>query len=73
MLELGAKPDLPEKPVGCDADQELRMQDLEGDLAILAVAREVDPGIAAFPDLALDPVLTLEGLLDQRQHVPRYG
>jgi hypothetical protein len=33
MLELGAKPDLPEEPVGGDADQQLRMQNLEGNLA----------------------------------------
>ena len=37
------------------------------------VAREIDPGVAALADLALDLVLALEGALHQRQHVPRNG
>src|SRR5688572_17262391 len=73
MLELGAQPDLPEEPVGGDADQQLRMQDLQRDPLALGVAGEIDPGVAALPDLPLDLVLALERPAHQRQHVSRNG
>ena len=73
VVELPGKPNLPEEPVGRDADQQLRVQDLEGDLAPVRATGQVDARVAAFADLALDLVLTLEGAADQRQHVPRNG
>ncbi len=49
--------DLAQEPVGRDADQQLRVEDLEGDLAPVRVTGQEDARIAAFADLAIDLVL----------------
>ena len=63
MLEAGGQADLPLEPFGAERDRQLGVQDLEGDVAVvLEVAREVDRGHAAAPELALERVAVLEGL-----------
>ena len=73
MVELGGELDLPEEPVGRDADEELGVQDLERDRLSSRLPRQEDAGVPALADLALDLVPALEGLADQRQHVAANG
>jgi len=61
VVELPGQPDLAQEAVGRDADQQLRVKDLEGDLAPLPGPGEIDARVAALADLALDLVLPLEG------------
>src|SRR5437762_1109546 len=57
MLEMGSDADLGEEAFDAHDGGELRVEDLEGDLAVvLEVAREVDRRHAAGADLALDDV-----------------
>ena len=56
VAELGGDADFPEEPVGGDADQQLGMEDLERDLLAVGLPRQVDAGIPALADLALDLV-----------------
>ena len=69
MVELRGELDLPEEPVGRDADQQLGVQDLERDRLAPRLAGQEDAGVAALADLALDLVAPLERLAHQRQHV----
>ena len=69
VVELGGELDLPEEPVGRDADQQLGVQDLERDRLAARVPRQKDPGVAALADLSLDLVAPVKSLAHQRQHV----
>jgi len=69
VVQLGGQLDLAKKPVGGDADQQLRVENLERDGLAPGLARQEDAGVPAFPDLSLDLVPPLEGLADQCQHV----
>src|SRR5829696_3767993 len=69
VVELGCEPDLPEKPVGGDADQELGMQDLQRDRAPLGVTSEEDARISPPADLTFDLVVPIKRLTHQGQHV----
>jgi hypothetical protein len=63
MLKAGSEADLPLEPFGAEGDRQLRVQDLEGDVAIvLEIAREVDRGHTASPELALEHVAVSEGV-----------
>ena len=58
-----ATADLALEPFGAKGDRQLRVQDLEGDVAVvLEIAREIDRGHAAAPELALERVAVSEGL-----------
>ena len=57
MLQLGGELDLALEPLGADRGGQLRVQDLDGDLAARAARRgEEDRGHAATPQLPLDRV-----------------
>lgn len=54
---------LAEETIGAERTGELRVQDLEGDSAImLGVLREVDGRHASAPELAIDAVQAAEGI-----------
>src|SRR4051812_23302601 len=73
MIQLGGEADFPEKAVGSDADQQLGMKNLEGDLAAGRVGGQEDSSIPTPADLALDIIPSGEGLAHQRQHVAPNG
>ena len=57
MLELGRKLDLAQEALGAERGGELGAEHLEGDQALVPqVAREIDRGHPALPELALDGV-----------------
>src|SRR5689334_12006710 len=70
MAQPGRQLDFAEKPLGCDADQQLRMEDLEGDSLHVRVPREKDSGVATLTNLPFNLVAAGEGLAHQRQHIP---
>ena len=62
VLEVGRDLDFSEEPLDAEHGTEFRVQDLEGDFAVMAnVARKVDRGHAAPADLAFDGVSAFEG------------
>src|SRR6185503_4705972 len=65
VVELRGQPDLTKEPVRRDADQELRVQNLERDSAPGRISGEKDPGVAAPADLPLDVVPPEECLAHQ--------
>ena len=59
MLELGCGPDLGEKPFAPEGGAEVRVEYLDGHVAVVpGVMRAVDGGHAARADLAFDDVAT---------------
>ena len=61
MLELRRKLDLAEEALGAERGGELGAEHLEGDQALVPqVAREIDRGHTALPELALDHVAVTE-------------
>jgi hypothetical protein len=63
MLETGGDPDLALKPAGAERGNQIRVQDLEGDVPVVAeVARQEDDRHAASAKLALDRIPISEGL-----------
>jgi hypothetical protein len=57
VLERGGGLDLLDEPVGAEHGGELGLEDLDGDLAVVAgVVREIDRGHAALTQLARDAV-----------------
>ena len=73
MLELRGEADLADEAVAGHADEELRVEHLQGDPLALLVRSEIDPRVPALADLSLDLILPLEGPLHQREHVARNG
>ena len=69
IVQLGGDLDLAEEAVGRHADQQLRVQDLEGYRLATRVPGQEYSGIPAPADLTIDLVHTGEGLAHQRQHV----
>ncbi len=62
VLEIGGGLDLGEEPLGADDRGQLRVEDFDGDLAVvLQVLREVHGGHAALTQLPLDPIAVGEG------------
>jgi hypothetical protein len=63
MRQLGRDLDLPAEALGADGGGEIRMEDLDGDVAtVFEVAREEDGGHATAAELALDRVDLAQGL-----------
>ena len=57
VLQRGGGLDLHHKPLGAEDRGELRLEDLEGDVAVvLEIAGQIDGGHAAPTELALDPI-----------------
>ena len=74
MLEIRRDLDLGEKPLDAEHRAEVRLEDLERDVAVVAqIAREVDGRHAARADLTLDLVMRGErrAKLDERVHASR--
>ncbi len=62
MIELGGEGDLAEEPFGAEAVGQFRVEDLDGDRAVVpAVVREIDGGHAARTELPLDAVTVGQG------------
>ncbi len=62
MLELGGGGDLLDEAVGAQDGRKLRLQDLDGHLALMLEVRgQIHGGHAALPQLPLDPVAVREG------------
>ena len=62
MLQVGGGLDLLEEPLGADHRGEVRMEHLDGDLAVVfEVVRQPDRGHAAGAELALDAIAAGEG------------
>ena len=71
MLELGRELDLAEEALGAERGGELGPEHLEGDQALVPqVAREIDRGHAALPELALDGVAAGEGGSERTSQLP---
>jgi hypothetical protein len=63
MLELRGEADLSEKTLGAEHRRELRMEDLQRHgTAVLQIARQVDPGHPAAPELALEQVAAAKSI-----------
>ena len=74
MLEPGGEPDLALEPLRAERRGQLRMQDLEGDGAVVPnVPGEVDRGHAAAPELALEAVAVAQGGLERVTVVGQMG
>ena len=57
MLQVRCRLDLGEEPLGAERGGEILMQDFDGDAALVfEIAREVDGGHPALPELPLDAV-----------------
>ena len=57
MVKLGGDRDLAQEPLGAERVGEFRVEDLDGDGAVVPqVVCEVDSGHAAVPELTLDAV-----------------
>ena len=62
VLEARGGPDLRQKAIGPECGAEIRVEDLDRDIAIvLAIVCEVDGGHATFADFALDLVTVSKG------------
>ena len=69
MLEARGEPDLAEEPLRSEAGGQFSMEDLEGDWAVVAeVARQVDRGHAATPELTLEGIAVGEGIPQPVRH-----
>jgi hypothetical protein len=73
IVQPGGDLDLSQESVSRHADQQLRMQDLQGYKAAPRLPGQKDAGIAAPPNLALDLVAPCECLAHQCQHVTPDG
>ncbi len=70
MLEPGGEADLALEALGAERRGELRVEQLEGDRAVvLEVRREPDRGHAAASELALERVAVSQALAQQRHRV----
>ena len=70
VLELGRDLDLAQEPVGPEGGGELRVQDLDRDLAaVLQVLGQEDRGHAAAADLRLDGVAVGKGRLQALKEI----
>jgi hypothetical protein len=62
MLQVGRRLDLGQEALSSDDGSQLRLENLEGDLALVPqVIGEIDGRHAAFAQLSLDAVPTFEG------------
>src|SRR5688500_6383282 len=62
MLQPGRRPDLAQEAIATERGAEVRMEDLDGDLALVAkIVREVDRRHAALAELPLDVIAVGEG------------
>src|SRR4029077_719764 len=62
VLQAGDDPDLAQEAIGAEGGADLRAEDLEGDLTLVAeVAGEVDPRHPALADQAEDLIAIAEG------------
>jgi hypothetical protein len=73
MLEPRRRPDLREKTLAAECGAEVGVEDLDGDVAVVAlVVREEDRRHAAGAELALDAVATGERLAESSEDVVRH-
>jgi hypothetical protein len=63
MLQSRRGLDLPEEPLGAEAEGQLGQENLEGDRPVVPhIVREIDDGHAPAPELTLDHVVVAKGL-----------